>query len=141
LIREFSAGIVPFRKTPHGNEYLLLQSGLTMKELWEFPKGQIESGENSETTAKREFTEETGLPECDLVPGFKKVLKYFYRRRGELISKSVTYFLGEVTSGRVKLSHESVDYEWLTLEKALKKIKHKNIRELLLEVDNYLKQS
>lgn len=139
MIREFSAGIVPFRTGRKGREYLLLLSGLTLKELWEFPKGQIEPGEDSETAAMREFIEETGLPKCELIPGFKKELRYFYRRREELINKNVVYYLGRVNAGEVKLSHESRDYEWLTPDKALKKIKHKNIRELLLEVERFLK--
>ena len=68
----------------------------------------------------REFSEETGIPSCTLIPGFKKIVKYFYRRGNkDLVAKTVTYFLGEVTSGKVKLSHESTDFAWVVPEDAV----------------------
>lgn len=137
-IREFSAGIVPFRLLTGERKYLILKSGLTLKELWEFPKGQIEEGEDSLTTAVREFQEETGIQDCAVVPGFKKVLKYFYRRGKDLVAKTVTYYAGEVSTTRVKISHESTDYEWVTLEEAPRFVRHKNIMDLLQEVDVFL---
>lgn len=137
-IREFSAGIVPFRSLRGERKYLILKSGLTMKELWEFPKGQIEEGENSLTTAVREFQEESGIQDCVMVPGFKKVLKYFYRRGKDLVAKTVTYYAAEVNTTRVKLSHESTDYEWVSLQEAPKYVRHKNILDLLREVDVFL---
>ncbi len=106
--------------------------------MWEFPKGQIEKGEDAQTAALREFTEETGISECKLIPGYKWNLKYFYRREGELISKSVTYFIGEAGAGEVQLSRESKDYTWLDVTKGAQKIRHKNIREMLLDADNFL---
>jgi 8-oxo-dGTP diphosphatase len=140
LIREFSAGIIPFRQTPKGPKYLLLESGFAKKELWEFPKGQIEKGEDAETAALREFTEETGIPECRIIPGYRKILKYFYRRDGELVNKSVTYFIGKAGQGDVKLSRESKDFVWLDATKAAQKIRHKNIREMLVDAHKFLDQ-
>lgn len=139
MIREFSAGIVPFRIVHGSRIYLLLKSGLTLTELWEFPKGMIEKGEDSLTAALREFREETGITECRVVPGFKKVLRYFYRRGGKaLVSKTVSYYLGEVFTSKVVLSHESTDHEWVTFEGAGRLIRHRNIRELLAEADDFL---
>ncbi|HSP06669.1 MAG TPA: NUDIX domain-containing protein [Acidobacteriota bacterium] len=139
MIREFSAGIVPFRAVRGSRIYLLLKSGLTLTELWEFPKGMIEKGEDSLTAALREFREETGINECKVIPGFKKVLRYFYRRGGKnLVSKTVSYYLGEVFAAKVVLSHESTDYEWVTFEDAGRLIRHRNVRELLAEADGFL---
>lgn len=140
MIREFSAGIVPFRRTGKNRRYLILLSRLTVSLLWEFPKGQIEKGEDAASAALREFKEETGISDCKIIPGYKKVLKYFYRRDGELISKSVTYFLGKAGSGEVKLSRESKDFLWADVDKAAQKIRHKNIREMLLEADQFLNE-
>ena len=139
MIREFSAGIVPFYLKNGARTYLLLKSGLTLSELWEFPKGMIERGEDSRTAAMREFREETGIAECSLIPGFKKVLRYFYRRGGKnLVSKTVSYYVGEVDTTTVILSHESTDYVWVTLQEASRYIRHKNVMELLKDVDRFL---
>jgi 8-oxo-dGTP pyrophosphatase MutT (NUDIX family) len=119
---------------------LLLLSGLTKKEMWEFPKGQIEKGEDAQAAALREFTEETGIEKCRIIPGYNHVLKYFYRRDGELVSKTVTYFVGLAGEGEVKLSRESKDHTWLDVTKAAQKIRHKNIREMLLDANEFLEQ-
>lgn len=108
--------------------------------MWEFPKGQIEKGEDAQTAALREFTEETGIADCRIIPGYKNVLKYFYRRDGELISKSVTYFIGEAGDGDVQLSRESKDFAWVDVTKGAQKIRHKNIREMLLDADQFLNE-
>jgi bis(5'-nucleosidyl)-tetraphosphatase len=135
---EYSAGIIPFAQNKGKRKYLLLLSGLTKSELWEFPKGLIEPGETSKDAAIREFMEETGIAKVRLIPGFKKVLKYFYRREGALIGKTVTYFLGRIAYGRIVLSAESKEYAWLAPEEAAQKIHHKNILELLTAADDYL---
>lgn len=139
--REFSAGIIPFRKDDKTRKYLLLLSRLTVSQLWEFPKGQIEKGEDPPTAALREFKEETGISDCEIISGYQKVLKYFYRRDGKLISKSVTYFLGKAGEGEVKLSRESKDFLWADVNVAAKKIRHKNIRQMLLEADQFLNET
>ena len=139
-MREFSAGIIPFRIEGKKRKYLLLLSRLTMSQLWEFPKGQIEKGEDAPTAALREFKEETGIPDCEIVSGYKKELKYFYQRNGKLINKSVTYFLGKAGEGEVKLSRESKDFFWAEVDVASKKIRHKNIRQMLLEADQFLNE-
>jgi 8-oxo-dGTP pyrophosphatase MutT (NUDIX family) len=142
MIREFSAGVIPYREVNGERKYLLLKSGLTLKELWEFPKGQIEQGEDARSAAIREFQEETGISEVTLDPRFKKVLKYFYRRGGkELVAKTVTYFLGQVKTTRVRISHESTDYEWSNLSEARKFIRHKNVLQLLEEADRYVSRA
>ena len=139
-MREFSAGIIPFRVEGETRKYLLLLSRLTVSQLWEFPKGQIEKGEDAPAAAMREFKEETGIPDCEILSGYEKVLKYFYQRDGKLINKSVTYFLGKAGAGEVKLSRESKDFLWAGVDVAAKKIRHKNIRQMLLEADQFLNE-
>jgi bis(5'-nucleosidyl)-tetraphosphatase len=138
MIWEYSAGIVPFGEFRNKRKFLLLLSGLTKQELWEFPKGLIEKTESAQQAALREFTEETGIKKVEVVSGFKKVLKYFYRREGVLVGKTVTYFLGKVTSSRVFISSESRDFVWLDYDQALQKIRQKNLLELLTEANKYL---
>jgi 8-oxo-dGTP pyrophosphatase MutT (NUDIX family) len=137
-IWEHSAGIIPFRTRGKKREYLMLLSNLAKNAYWEFPKGLIEKGEKAAQAATREFQEETGINEYEAVPEFKKVLKYFYRRDGNLIGKTVTYFLGHVPNARVKISEESQDYKWVTKQEAARLKTHKSLLDLLEEADQFL---
>ena len=135
---QHSAGLIPFLEKHGKRKYLLLLSALTKSELWEFPKGHIEKGEDAQTAAVREFREETGIQGLELIPGFKKVLRYFYRTEDGLVGKTVTYFLTKTKSDQVFLSSESKDYVWVSVKEAIERIKHQNIRELLLAAEDHL---
>ena len=88
---EHSAGTIIYRK---GN-YLLLhyEAG-----HWDFPKGHIEKGEYAWETAKREAFEETGIKDLFLVKGFKHMIEYFFKDKGEIIHKNVVLFLVETNT-------------------------------------------
>lgn len=116
----------------------MLLSNLAKNAYWEFPKGLIEKGESAQEAAAREFYEETGIQKWTPIPGFKKVLKYFYKRDRILITKTVTYFLGKVHSTKVKISTESKDYAWYTKAEAFQCTTHKSVLELLTEADRFL---
>ena len=137
-MKEESAGIVPYRLDRGKRKYLLLRTRPLKGEFWEFPKGWIEKGETLLETAKREFSEETGIPDCEIVPGFQKVIRYFYKREGKLIAKTVTYFLGRVKTGRVAISDESVGFAWMDFEEAKSNMTIKNLRDLLVEAERFL---
>jgi predicted NUDIX family NTP pyrophosphohydrolase len=58
-----AAGIILFRTYPT-LEVLIVHPGGPFwknKDVWSFPKGELELGEDPETAARREFAEETGL--------------------------------------------------------------------------------
>ena len=57
---------------------------------WDFPKGNIESGETEIETIKREVMEETGIIDITLIEGFRQQISYKYRKKSKLINK---YFL------------------------------------------------
>ena len=82
--KEKSAGAIIFRKEDGNIYYLLLHypSG-----HWEFPKGHIEGKETEEETVKREATEETGIKDLVILPGYKKYIKYFFRQYKENVSE------------------------------------------------------
>src|SRR5436309_2551991 len=123
---EHSAGIIPFRIKKGGRVYLLLLANFRGADYYEFPKGLIEKGEGAMEAAVREFQEETGISRCEIQDGFKSVLKYFYRREGMSIFKTVTYFLGRVRSAKVRISYESKGHAWMTYKEAMQKIRFKN---------------
>lgn len=58
-----SCGVVPFRKNGDKLEVLLLRCFKN----WDFPKGKMDKGEDPLTAARREFTEETGISEIEIV--------------------------------------------------------------------------
>jgi bis(5'-nucleosidyl)-tetraphosphatase len=140
MITERSAGIIAFTKKQGERKYLLLLSSLTKRTHWEFPKGQIEKGEDARTAACREFVEESGIEDWDVIEGFQKSLNYFYRREEKLVSKTVTYFLGIVHNDAVTISEESSDYLWLPYEDAKEKLKLKSLVGLLDEAEKFIKQ-
>lgn len=137
--REFSAGIVVFfQENNKEREYLLLhyEAG-----HWDFAKGHIEGDESKEQAAFRELQEETGLAgkEVTLVPGFEQSFEYFFKNDDELILKKVYFFIGRSVSKTVKLSSEHIGYQWLHINQAFEQLTYKNAKELLHQVDHFLK--
>lgn len=99
--KEFSAGIIIYRKTKEGPKFLLLYHG---GPYWNFPKGKLE-GETNFKAALREVKEETGILEKDLhfKTWFRVQDKFTYSRDKERIYKTVTYYLAETKKQEVKI--------------------------------------
>lgn len=138
---EKSAGAIVFFQN-RGIEYLLLHyqgRGKKSKDYWDFPKGHIEKGENEIETVRREVKEETQLEDLDILPGFKKTIKYFFRIKGENIFKIVVFYLGRSKNKEVRISEEHIGHDWLPYEKALDLTTFKNSQKILKEAHNFLK--
>ena len=111
-----SAGIVPYRRTAQGIEFLLLFN--LFFEQWQFPRGGVEAGENDLVAALREFNEETGLPIAQLHEACRTELQYCITIRHYEIERIVVYYLAEVGSSAVQLNGEDhVDARWESPEK------------------------
>ncbi len=82
MIEEVSAGGVLLKD----NEVLLIKNP---SDVWTFPKGNIEEGENPEETAIREVFEETGVKGKIIAPIGK--IRYWYMREGKKIRKKVIF--------------------------------------------------
>lgn len=133
---------------PH---YLLLHyapAELGKRGQWGFAKGHVEQGETEEETTKREVAEETGIKDIKIIPGFKELEKYFFRRsyglKGEArkkapwVFKLVTFFIAETKNKEIKISPEHIGFSWLPFDEAVKKITFKNSKKLLKEAHEYL---
>jgi 8-oxo-dGTP pyrophosphatase MutT (NUDIX family) len=138
--RHRSAGIIVFRRDGAECLFLLILSKLTKRPLWEFPKGGVDDGETVMQAALRELFEETGILETEvkLIPEFERTEDYRFTaggtQRRSLIHKQVTYFLAETTKAEVILSvKESSEFAWLTLPDAMKRLRYKERRKLLLD--------
>ena len=126
---ERSAGVLLFRDDPDdARRFLLLDYG----SHWDYPKGHVEAGEDDPTAAHRELFEETGITGAELLDGFVREMTYVFRgRKGNLIKKTVVFFLGRTTADTVTISHEHVGYAWLTPDEAMQRLTYVNAKALL----------
>jgi len=136
-MEERSAGAVLYRETKEGRLYLLLQNG----GRWDFPKGGVEKGESELQTVMREVEEETGLEDIHIVPGFRKVIEYFYRREGKNIHKQVVYRLAVTAEDNVKISFEHQGFGWFPYQGALEKASYDNSKATLTEAEEFIQGS
>ena len=87
---------------------------------WDFPKGEVESGEAFLETARRELTEETGLRNPQLPWGDR-----FIETEPYAGGKVARYYLARCDDGAVQLPvnpelgrPEHHEFRWVTLEEA-----------------------
>ena len=129
-------GIVPIFGKEADSLFLLIQH---QAGHWAFPKGHANPGESSAETARREFLEETGISDFEMLeePCFTE--HYCFVKDGEQIEKTVTYFLGFVNSMEVVLQVEEVQNSaWVSGEEAIKLITFDANRRMFGEVKAYL---
>ena len=127
--REFSAGgvvvrgedvvvIVPTRRAADGSRVLAL------------PKGHVDPGETPVEAATREVREETGIvgePVCELGES-----RYWYRRDGRTIGKTVQFFLFDHVEGDTADHDDEVEeVRWIDLREALTELSHSAEREMV----------
>ena len=136
-MEERSAGAVVFREARDRRLYLLLQNA----GRWDFPKGGVEKGESELQTVIREVGEETGLGEIRIVPGFRKVIEYFYRRDGKNIHKQVVYLLAVTKEAEVKISFEHQGFGWFPFREALERASYDNSKITLTEAERHIAKS
>ena len=132
---ERSAGAIVFRKDKEP-VYLLLQYEA---KHWDFPKGNIEKGETDQETVKREIEEETGIKDIEIIKDFKEKIQYYFKFEGELINKTVIFYLAKTKTEKVKLSFEHIGSIWLPYDKAIEKLTFKNAKEILENAHKFLK--
>ncbi|HVN01139.1 MAG TPA: NUDIX domain-containing protein [Caulobacteraceae bacterium] len=108
--RDRSAGLLVFRRTASGPEFLLAHPGGPYwrgrdEGAWSIPKGLISSGEDEMAAARREFAEETGLDP----PGAPYVRLTDRRQRG---GKLVLCWLVEADLSLEGFRSNTFELEW-----------------------------
>jgi 8-oxo-dGTP pyrophosphatase MutT (NUDIX family) len=136
--RELSAGgvvvrdgqivvIVPTRRASDGSRVVAL------------PKGHIDPGEDALAAATREVREETGVvgePVHELGEA-----RYWYRRDGQTIPKSVAFFLFSYVEGDTADHDDEVEEaRWIALEDAQGELSHAAEREMVARAAEFLEQ-
>ena len=139
MIYEKSAGAIVFRKNKE-NLYLLLykKAHPPFHEAWDFPKGNIEKGEEEIETVRREIREEAGIKNLEFIPGFREKIKIFYRQKENLILKEIVFYLAKTEEKKVTLSFEHNDYSWLPFKKALEKLTYQTSKKILKKAEKFL---
>ncbi len=134
--REFSAGgvvvrdgevvvIVPTRRAADGSRVLAL------------PKGHVDPGETPIEAAKREVREETGIVAEPVVELGES--RYWYRRDGRTIGKTVCFFLFDFEGGDTADHDDEVEeVRWMTLADAERELSHAAEREMVALAIAYL---
>ena len=116
MVTRRSAGVVVLRHLDGAYRCLLLRCF----GYWDFPKGEIEPGEDPRQAARREVTEETGLADLDFRWGEDFIETPPYGR-----GKVARYYVAESRAGEVILPvspelgrPEHQEYRWVELERA-----------------------
>ncbi len=125
VVRDARAGgetevivIIPTRRAPDGTRVLGL------------PKGHIDPGENALQAATREVREETGV-EVELVRELGDV-RYWYRRDGRTIAKSVAFYLFSYAGGDTSDHDDEVEEaRWIDLKAAQTELSHAGERQMV----------
>ncbi len=117
--------IVPTRRASDGSKVVAL------------PKGHIDPGENALQAATREVREETGIvaePVTDLGE-----TRYWYRRDGQTIPKSVSFYLFRYIEGDTADHDDEVEKAWwIPLTDARSELSHVAEREMVAKAAQYL---
>ena len=98
---------------------------------WDFPKGNIELGEDGFQTARREIYEETGINEIEFVKDFISNIEYYYRRPDKLVLKRVIFYIAKTNTRNVILSSEHDGYSWNEYGTAINQLTYKSAKKLL----------
>ncbi len=134
-----SFGIILYKIEKNITKYLFLKrSGGWL----DFPKGHMEDKETEIQAALRETREETGveLNINDLDKKYRYNLDYVFIFNGMKIFKRVKMFLARINSEtEIKVSWEHTGYVWLDYESAYDKLKFQNQKDMLKNVNIYLK--
>lgn len=112
----FSAGVIVVRRTPEGPRFLLLRS----YRYWDFPKGQVETGETPLAAARRETYEETGIDQLSFDWG-----EDYFETEPYARGKVARYYLARTEAPRVTLGinpalgrPEHHEYRWVSGQRA-----------------------
>ena len=121
------AVIVPTRRAADGSTVLAL------------PKGHVDPGETPVQAAAREVREEAGVlaePVAELGE-----TRYWYRRDGRTIGKTVAFFLFEYREGDVADHDDEVEEaRWIPLDQAERELSHAAEREIVRLAIDYLRK-
>jgi bis(5'-nucleosidyl)-tetraphosphatase len=137
LVRDEAFGIIPVRQTDSGYRFLLIQHHAGH---WGFPKGHADPGESAMQTAQREFSEETGIAECEVIDhGISFTETYTFARNHKRFEKVVVYFPAWVQAQEVSCQQEEIKaFVWADYREASSRLSFEGGKKILADVQRYL---
>ncbi|MGP3966033.1 NUDIX hydrolase [Nonomuraea sp. 3N208] len=137
-----------FRTTAGLPEYAVFQRADDSH--WQSVSGGVEEGEDLETAARREITEETGLPaaaplfKLDMVSGVEKscfAASKLWPENVYIVRKH--FFAMDVTrdQAEIVLSLEHRDVQWLKYEAAYESLRYDDDKTALWELDQRIRRA
>ncbi len=132
-----SGGVIVYRMVNGHPQYLLLRH--TKGDHWDFAKGKVESGESVRYAAVRELHEEAGISAI-IVDGFEQSVYYQYLHDGQMVSKTVYFFLGVANTPQITLSSEHTQGGWYTYDDAYARLTYATAKNLLKIAHEYVTQ-
>lgn len=132
---EKSAGAVLYEIKNNEINYLLI---LDFNGNWGFPKGHLENGETNEQAALREIKEEVGI-DAIIDNNFIRELVYIMPNG---IEKHSLYYIGRYSNQiPTKQLEEIKEIRILPYSKALNLISFDNMKQVLIEANNYIEST
>ena len=138
---DHSYWIIAFFGNPNWErEFLLINQ---KSDNWSFrwyPKWHPEEWENGLQAAKREFWEEVGIKDVQIIWEKTFDTNYIVHRPWlDDMWKTVTFWVGEVGNKDVKIQEEELNgYKWANFSSAMNLLSHKNYKELLVKAIKYI---
>jgi bis(5'-nucleosidyl)-tetraphosphatase len=130
-MKDYSFGIIPLQQREHTWWVCLVQHHAGH---WAFPKGHPEQGESPKESAERELFEETGLRIQRFLSEESIQENYSFTFKGQLIYKTVEYFLALVEGNLLAQEEEIAQLEWVPLDMVEKKVTFSESRLLCKQV-------
>ena len=133
-IKDYSFGVIPVLKKDNGEHLFLLLQALNSKN-WGFPKGHPEGNETDLEAALRELSEEARISKVRLIESLKYSENYTTEKHGQVLDKTVEYFVGYVENNAVQIqAKEILDFKWVSYEEAMRMFVYENPKRILTQV-------
>lgn len=134
-----SFGIIPLRLREKDWEVFLIQH--SRGRYWGFPKGHAEHNESHSQAAIRELKEETNLDVVRFIHDEPLIEQYQFIMERRKVSKSVYYFIAEVSGEVILQKKEIANGIWLSFRRAYDQITHAEGRSILRQVEKILSET
>ncbi|MFA5357548.1 MAG: NUDIX domain-containing protein [archaeon] len=129
-----------------GERFLLLHRILNWRG-WEYPKGGLNDGEDSQSAVGRELFEETGIKKFELVSKVNEA--EFFDRVRKVPSRITNYLVRVSSNSKISFEHQAIlengekeiehdSFKWFFPEEAVARLTHKDNKDSLKKAINLL---
>lgn len=128
---EAAGGVLHRKVNPASEEEVLL---IYRRDVWDLPKGKVESGETVEKCAVREVSEEIGSS-SPLLERFLTKTRHSYSEQDEKINKVTYWYAMQLPDDRELLTPQAEEgieeIRWLPIDEAKEMVGYRNLVRVL----------